>query len=49
MQIQQELTDKLGIVVDLNTENTIKHPMFKEYIYRDIITIFDGEKRLALS
>lgn len=49
VQIQQELSDLLGIEVDLVTENSLKNPRLKKFIYQDLITIFDEEKRSAVS
>ena len=49
VQIQQELSDTLGIKVDLVTENGLKNPRLKKYIYQDLITIFDEEERLNIS
>ena len=45
VQIQQELGDRLGIEVDLVTENSLKNPRLKEYIHQDLIIIFheDGQ------
>lgn len=41
VQIEQELTDKLGIPIDLVTENSLKNPRLKEYIEKDLITIYE--------
>lgn len=41
VQIQQELSEKLGIPVDLVTENSIKNPRLKKYIEQDLITIYE--------
>jgi predicted nucleotidyltransferase len=49
VQIQQELSDKLGKDVDLVTENSLKNPRLKKYIYRDLITIFNEEEQAAVS
>lgn len=40
VQIEQELSDKLGIPVDLVTENSLKNPRLREYIEKDLITIY---------
>ena len=40
VQIQQELSDKLGIKVDLVTENGLKNPRLKNYIKKDLISIY---------
>jgi predicted nucleotidyltransferase len=40
VQIEQELTDKLGIPIDLVTENSLKNPRLKKYIERDLISIY---------
>ncbi|MAT53540.1 MAG: nucleotidyltransferase [Saprospirales bacterium] len=44
VQIQQELSDKLGIEVDLITENSLKNPTLKSLIEKDLIVVFDEEK-----
>ena len=49
VQIQQELSDQLGIEVDLITENSLKNPRLKAYIVQDLITIFNEKKRPYLS
>ncbi len=49
VQIQQELSDKLGIEVDLVTENSLKNPRLKTFIYQDLITIFNEEERPNIS
>ncbi len=41
VQIEQELTDKLGIQIDLVTENSLKNPRLKAYIAKDLITIYE--------
>ena len=41
VQIEQELTDKLGIPIDLVTENSLKNPRLKKYIEKDLITIYE--------
>ncbi|MCB9081693.1 MAG: nucleotidyltransferase family protein [Lewinellaceae bacterium] len=46
VQIEQELSDKLGIPIDLVTENSIKNPLLKKYINKDLITIYEWEIRL---
>lgn len=40
VQIQQKLSDKLGIKVDLVTENGLKNPRLKKYIKKDLISIY---------
>ncbi len=40
VQIEQELSDKLGIPIDLVTENSLKNPRLREYIEKDLITIY---------
>ena len=40
VQIEQELSDKLGIRVDLVTEGSLKHPRLRRYVHDDLITIF---------
>lgn len=40
VQIEQELSDKMGIKVDLVTENAIKNSHLKASIEQDLITIF---------
>lgn len=42
VQIQQEMSDLLGIEVDLITENSLKNPRLKKYIFKDLIPIFEG-------
>lgn len=49
VQIQQELSDELGIEVDLVTENSLRNPRLKQFINKDLITIFHAEKRSSLS
>ena len=39
VQIEQELSDKLGVKVDLVTEGSLKNPRLKKYIHNDLITI----------
>ena len=41
VQIEQELTDKLGIPIDLVTENSLKNSRLKRYIEKDLITIYE--------
>lgn len=41
VQIEQELSDKLGIAVDLVTENALKNQRLKKYIEQDLITIYE--------
>lgn len=40
VQIEQELSDLLGIPIDLVTENSLKNPRLKKSIERDLITIY---------
>ncbi|MFZ4561354.1 MAG: nucleotidyltransferase family protein [Saprospiraceae bacterium] len=47
VQIEQELGDQLGIPIDLVTENSLKNPRLKEYIIRDLITIYEWKKTTA--
>ncbi len=49
VQIEQQLSDELGIKVDLITENGLKNPRLKNFIYKDLITIFNEKERLNLS
>lgn len=39
--IEQELSDKLGIKVDIVTEGSLKNPRLKKYIEQDLITIYE--------
>jgi predicted nucleotidyltransferase len=39
VQIEQELSDILGIRIDLVTENSLKNPRLKAYIEQDLIVI----------
>ena len=41
VQIEQELSDKLGIPIDLVTENSLKNPRLRAYIEKDLITIYE--------
>jgi predicted nucleotidyltransferase len=41
VQIEQELSDELGIPIDLVTENSLRNPRLKKYIYKDLITIYE--------
>ncbi|MCB9283157.1 MAG: nucleotidyltransferase family protein [Lewinellaceae bacterium] len=41
VQIEQELSDKLGIPIDLVTENSLRNPRLKKYIEKDLITIYE--------
>ncbi len=41
VQIEQELSDKLGIAVDLVTENALKNQRLKKNIEQDLITIYE--------
>jgi predicted nucleotidyltransferase len=40
VQIEQELSDKLGIPIDLVTENSLKNPRLKRAVERDLIRIY---------
>lgn len=40
IQIEQELSDLLGIPIDLVTENSLKNSRLKKYIEEDLITIY---------
>ncbi|OWY16778.1 hypothetical protein C7N43_30060 [Sphingobacteriales bacterium UPWRP_1] len=44
VQLQQTLTDDLGIPVDLVTENSLKNPRLKQFIYNDLVTIYNEEE-----
>lgn len=44
VQIQQELSEHLGIPVDLITENSLKNLRLKKYIYQDLISIWDEKE-----
>lgn len=39
VQIEQELSDKLGIKVDLVTEGSLKNPRLRHYVQQDLIKI----------
>lgn len=41
VQIEQALADELGIPIDLVTENSLKNPLIKQYIYKDLISIYE--------
>lgn len=41
VQIEQGLSDELGIPIDLVTENSLRNPRLKIYIYKDLITIYE--------
>ncbi|MCB9281675.1 MAG: nucleotidyltransferase family protein [Lewinellaceae bacterium] len=41
VQIEQELSDKLEIPIDLVTENSLKNPRLRKYIEKDLITIYE--------
>lgn len=41
VQIEQALSDSLGISVDLITENALKNPRLMESIEHDLITIYE--------
>ncbi len=40
VQIEQELSDMLGMPIDLVTENSLKNPHLKKSIEMDLITIY---------
>lgn len=40
IQIEQELTDKLEIPIDLVTENSLKNPRLRNHVLRDLQTIY---------
>lgn len=40
VQIEQELSDLLGVKIDLVTENSIKNPRLKTSILQDLILIY---------
>lgn len=41
VQIEQELSDKLGMPIDLVTENSLKNPNLRESIEQDLIMIYE--------
>jgi uncharacterized protein len=41
VQIEQELSDALGIKIDLVTENSLKNPRLKAAIAKDLISIYE--------
>jgi len=49
VQLQQRLSDLLKVQVDLVTENGLKNPRLKKYIYKDLISIFDKKERPVVS
>ncbi len=49
VQVQQEISDELGIPVDMVTENSLKNRRLRHYIYQDLIPIFDEKERFDLS
>ena len=49
VKIENELSEKLGIKVDLVTEGAIKNMKIKEYINHDMILLIDnGQRRLHI-
>ena len=40
VQIEQELSDALGVKVDLVTENSLRNPRLRQYIEHDLIKIY---------
>jgi predicted nucleotidyltransferase len=49
VELQQELSDALGIPVDLVTRNSLKNPRLKEYVLKDVVTIFNEEGQSYIS
>lgn len=41
VQIEQEISDKLGVKIDLVTENSLKNKKLIESIQKDIIIIYE--------
>ncbi len=41
IQLENNLSDRLGVKVDLVTYNSLKNPKLKKYIHQDLITIYD--------
>ena len=41
VQIEQELSDKLGVKIDLVTENALRNQRLKDMIEQDMITIYE--------
>lgn len=39
-QIQQKLSDSIGVSIDLVTESSLKNPLLKESISKDLIVIY---------
>jgi len=44
VQIEQKLSDELGIKVDLITENGLKNPRLKRFIFGDVKIIFNDKE-----
>ena len=44
VQLQQSLSDQLGVAVDLVTEGSVKNKRLKKYIHKDLINIFRAEE-----
>ncbi len=44
VQIQLELSDKIGVPVDLVTKNSLKNKRLIKYIYKDLITLLDEKE-----
>lgn len=49
VKIEQQLSDELGVKVDLVTEKSLKNPRLKHSIDQDLIMIFNAEERPHLS
>lgn len=47
VQIEQELSDKLEISIDLVTENSLKNPLLRKYIEKDLITIYEWKRTIG--
>lgn len=41
IHIEQELADQLNLEIDLVTENSVKDPVLKKFIERDLIRIYE--------
>ncbi len=49
VKLQHKLSDKLGLDVDLVTENSIKNSRLRQYILKDLITIYHEKGQPHLS
>lgn len=49
VKLQHKLSDKLGLDVDLVTENSIKNSRLRQYILKDLITIYHEKEQPHLS